>query len=327
MESTNPDRPIAIEIENCRDILRVYSDGSISRSARPSFNVPVSDDGSVHHKDLLFDPSHDLRLRLYLPQSDGQKKLPIFYYFHGGGFCIGSRDWPNFHNYCLRLASALPAVVVAPDYRLAPEHRLPAALDDAFASLEWLGTAAAEEEMGEVADFGRVFVSGDSAGGSIAHHLVVRVAGGGGRGRGVFGPARIRAFVLLMPFFGGETHSVSEAECPVDAFLNLQLNDRYWRLSLPLGATRDHPYSNPFGPESPSLEPLELAPMLVVVGGRDLLRDRAADYARKLKGLGKEAELVEFEGMQHGFFTINPGSAQAEELMRVLRRFIAKHAG
>uniref|UniRef100_A0A0A9GEA3 Alpha/beta hydrolase fold-3 domain-containing protein n=1 Tax=Arundo donax TaxID=35708 RepID=A0A0A9GEA3_ARUDO len=125
-----------------------------------------------------------------------------------------------------------------------------------------------------------------------------------------------------MPFFGGAARTRSEAECPDEAFLNRPLNDRYWRLSLPEGATADHPVANPFGPGAPALDAVELAPTLVVVGGRDILRDRAVDYAARLKAAGKPVEVREFEGQQHGFFTIDPWSDASAELMRVIKRFV-----
>lgn len=101
---------------------------------------------------------------------------------------------------------------------------------------------------------------------------------------------------------------------------------RFWRLSLPVGETTDHPLVNPFGPASPPLERLDLDPILVVVGGADLLKDRAEDYAKKLKSWGKKVEYVEFEGKQHGFFTIDPNSHSAKELMLIIKQFIAANS-
>lgn len=101
--------------------------------------------------------------------------------------------------------------------------------------------------------------------------------------------------------------------------------DRFWRLSLPVGANTDHPLSNPFGPTSPSLDLVPLDPILVVVGSCDLLRDRAEEYARKLKEWGKQVEFAEFPGQQHGFFTIDPWSDPSNELMSVIKRFMAKN--
>lgn len=215
------------EVDECRGVLRVYSDGSIVRSSHSSFDVPVHDDGSVLWKDVLFDPRHDLQLRLYKPASSSGK-LPIFYYIHGGGFCIGSRTWPNCQNYCFRLASQLQAVVISPDYRLAPENRLPAAIEDGYQAVKWLQAQALVENpdpwLTEVADFGRVFISGDSAGGNIAHNLAVQLALG--RGSSELGPVAVKGFVLLAPFFGGTVRTRSEALGPKDAFLNLELIDR-----------------------------------------------------------------------------------------------------
>lgn len=313
------------EVDECRGVLRVYSDGSIVRSDKPSFSVPVIDDGSVLWKDVVFDADQNLQLRLYKPASPSLSKLPIFYYIHGGGFCIGSRTWPNCQNYCFKIALELEAVIVAPDYRLAPENRLPAAIEDGYEAMKWLKNQAVAEEpdtwLTEVADFSRVFISGDSAGGNIAHNLAVRL----GAGSPELAPARVRGYVLLAPFFGGTVLSKSEAEGPKDAFLNWELIDRFWRLSVPVGETTDHPLINPFGPKSPNMEVMELDPILVVAGGADLLKDRAEEYAMKLKNWGKKVDYLEFEGQQHGFFTINPNSDSSKALMQQIKRFIVEN--
>ncbi|KAJ0966355.1 hypothetical protein J5N97_027493 [Dioscorea zingiberensis] len=125
-----------------------------------------------------------------------------------------------------------------------------------------------------------------------------------------------------MPFFSGEQRTSSEARCPPDAFLNLELNDRYWRLSLPRGVTRDDPISNPFGPGGPDLESVRFESMMVVVGGSDLLRDRGVEYATRLKELGKPVELAEFEGQQHGFLSLDPWSQPSDQAMASIKRFI-----
>ncbi|CAN1187298.1 Probable carboxylesterase 15 [Linum perenne] len=317
----------ASDFEECRGVLRVYKDGSIWRSSEPSFSVPVNDDGSVLWKDAIFDPQNNLSLRLYKPSScSSNKLLPIFYYIHGGGFCIGSRTWPNCQNYCFKLAMELEAVVIAPDYRLAPENRLPAAIEDGYMAVKWLQDQALAEEpdtwLTDAADFRKVFICGDSAGGNIAHNLAVRL----GATSLQLAPVVVKGYVLLAPFFGGTVLSKSEAEGPKDAFLNLELIDRFWRLSVPMGDTTDHPLINPFGTNSKDLTPVTLDPILVVVGGSDLLKDRGQDYAEKLKKLGKMVEYVEFDGQQHGFFTINPDSEPAKKLMQVIKSFIAHNS-
>lgn len=118
-------------------------------------------------------------------------------------------------------------MVVAPDYRLAPENRLPAAIEDGFVAMKWLQGQAEMEEgdewLTEVADFGRVFVSGDSAGGNIAHNLAVWL----GASSVQLDPVRVKGYVFLAPFFGGTVLTKSEAEGPKDAFLNWELIDRF----------------------------------------------------------------------------------------------------
>ncbi|KAJ9693808.1 hypothetical protein PVL29_009666 [Vitis rotundifolia] len=310
-------------VEDFQGVLQVYSDGSTLRSATLPFNIPVHDDGSVIWKDCAFDKHHNLHLRLYRPAvSDATAKLPILYYLHGGGFCVGSRTWPNCHNCCLRLASGLHALVVAPDFRLAPEHRLPAAVDDAWTSLKWLQTQALSENceawLSEGVDLERVFVVGDSSGGNMAHHLAVQL----GAGSPELEPVRVRGYVLMAPFFGGSVRTRSE-EGPSEAMLNLAILDRFWRLSIPEGGTKDHPLANPFGPASPSLEPLKLDPILVVVGGNELLKDRAEDYAKRLKEMKKDIGYVEFEGKEHGFFTNDPYSEAGNAVLQLIKRFIS----
>lgn len=190
--------------------------------------VPCADaTAAVRWKDVVYDETYDLSLRVYVPSGAGANKLPVLVYFPGSGFCIGSFAMLDFHAAFLRLAVELPAVVLSADYRLAPKHRLPAALDEAESLFSWLRAQAAASSAGagadpwlaDSADFGRVFVSGDSAGANIAHHVAVRV----GWGILAADPAIIAGCILLWPYFGGERRTASEASCPADVFLTLPL--------------------------------------------------------------------------------------------------------
>ncbi|KAL6880185.1 hypothetical protein ACP4OV_011750 [Aristida adscensionis] len=316
-------------VEDCLGQVQLLSDGTVRR---PPAELVLHGDAAlpsgapVQWKDVVYDEARSLRLRMYVPCAAGAKKHPVLVYFHGGGFCVGSFATPLFHAACLRLAAELPAVVLSADYRLAPEHRLPAALDDAGALFSWLRAQAAvatDQWLAGAADFGRVFVSGDSAGANIAHHVAVRL----GSGSLAAAPARVAGCVLLWPYFGGEERTASEsaaATCAADGFLTLALSDQMWRMALPAaGATRDHPAANPFGPDSPPLGATELPPLLVAAGERDMLVDRIRDYVARLKAMGKErVELVEFAGMGHAFSIFQPESEASAELVSVVRRFV-----
>ncbi|XVF31403.1 hypothetical protein REPUB_Repub16aG0143000 [Reevesia pubescens] len=318
-------------VEDCFGLLKLYSDGSISRIPEIPCDTPLINDDSVLYKDLLFDAKLNLHLRLYKPSSStmtSPTKLPILFYFHGGGFCFGSRTFPHFHNLSICLANAFNMLVIAPDHRLAPEHRLPAAIDDACLALKWLQGQAMHGNNDHMdtwltgVEFGRVFVLGDSSGGNLAHHLAVRFKAGSIE----LAPVRVRGYVLLSPFFGGSERTKSEEERPCEAFWNLEMYERFWRLSIPVGSTFDDPLVNPFGPCSQSLEEVALDPILVVVGGSEILRDRLEDYARRLKQLGKKIEFVEFEGEQHGFFTDHPLSEVAKKVIQHIRDFILENS-
>lgn len=163
------------------------------------------------------------------------------------------------------------------------------------------------------ADFDNIFISGESAGGNLTHHLALK-----------FG-TRLKGYILLLPFFGGVQRTESEASCDKNAFLNLELSDRYWRLALPAGSTRDDPLANPFGPGGPEWEEVEVGPMVVAVGGEDLLRDRGKVYGRRLREMGKNVEVVEIGGQQHGFFPMRPLSEAADELVRVIKKFMIQN--
>ncbi|OEL35033.1 putative carboxylesterase 15 [Dichanthelium oligosanthes] len=313
-------------VEDLPGILQLLSDGTVVRfddyDMLPPPTVPPA--LPVQWKDVVYDAAHGLKLRVYKPPA-ACGKLPVLVYFHGGGYILGTFSLPNFHACCLHLAGELPAIVLSADYRLAPEHRLPAALDDAAAVMSWVRAQAVaaggdgDPWLAESADFGRVFVAGDSAGGNIVHHVAVRLGSGELPG---LDPARVAGHVMLCPLFGGVERTASEAELPPGPFLTLPGYDRLWRLALPPGATRDHPFANPFGPESPALGGVALLPMLVVAAELDLLRDRVADYVARLKAMGKPVELVQFEGQHHGFFVVEPAGEAASEVVRLVKRFV-----
>ncbi|KAM3225232.1 hypothetical protein ACQJBY_058150 [Aegilops geniculata] len=277
-------------VEDCLGVVQLLSDGTVTRPTRSFLSDPpvrdVRRDLPVQWKDVVYDEAHRLRLRMYRPTTSiglaggGEKKLPVLVCFHGGGFCIASFEHPSFHAVALRIAHDLPAIVLSADYRLAPEHRLPAAHHDAEAVFSWLhrhavSGPAADAWLAESADFERVFVWGDSSGGNISHHIAVRYGSGGLD----INPVRIAGCVLLGPYFGGEERMASEACSPADVLMSLALFDQMWRLALPAGATRDHPAANPFGPESAPLDDVPFPPVLVLNAEHDLLRDRTADYS------------------------------------------------
>ncbi|KAM0045395.1 putative carboxylesterase [Helianthus debilis subsp. tardiflorus] len=105
------------------------------------------------------------------------------------------------------------------------------------------------------------------------------------------------------------------------------LTNRFWRMALPVGKTLDHPFANPFGPESPSLELVKLDPILLIVGGDEIMKDRVILYAEELKKLQKTIHYVEIEGKQHGFLTNEPYSDVSDSVFNLIKDFVFKHFG
>jgi len=320
------------EVENLNGILKVYADGTIFRVEDPGMFVEASlqGEGGVASKDVVLNEKLGLWVRLYLPSSHIQqqtenRRLPLIVYFHGGGFCVASPALPTFHNFSLKLSATVGAIVVSVAYRLAPEHRLPAAYDDCITALQWVSSHAGDGAdlehdpwLDSHADFSAVYLIGDSAGANIAHH-VVTLRGG----VEAWNPITLRGSILVEPYFGGEQRTRSESECPRDAVLNLEGSDACWRLSLPVGNDRDHPFSNPRSPGAPKLEEMSLPPLLVVIGGRDMLRDRDLDFCESLKQCGKSVEVMVAEEEEHGFYVLKPDCPSSQRLMERISHFIS----
>lgn len=320
--------------EELEGFIRVYRDGSVERFSSFVSDVSPSDkpDEAVASRDVIIDAETRVWARLYLPRStstDEQKhgKLPVVIYFHGGGFVMGSPAWSIYHAFMCRLASEIKSVIISVGYRLAPERRLPVAYDDCFSAVEWVcrqaarvGQAKAQtlNEPGEswlrsYCDFSRCFLAGDSAGGNITHHVASRAA------KANMKPLHIRGAIIIQPFFGGESRSKWECETS-DAGLSQKWIDVFWKLSLPLGANRDHFACNPI--TSSKLRDVLLPPVLLCISERDVLRERNLEYFETLKRAGKNVRHVIFKDVGHAFQLLQPESPRIQEMTNTIRNFI-----
>jgi acetyl esterase/lipase len=226
-------------------------------------------------------PAGDLPVRVYTPA--GQGPFPVVVFFHGGGWVVGTID--TYDPLCRALAAAVPAVVVSVGYRLAPEHRWPAAAEDAYAATLWASRHAAE--LGGAQH--RLAVAGDSAGGNLA--AVVALAA-----RDLGGPA-IGFQLLVYPALDAAADTASWAEFADGFYLTAAGMRWYW----------DHYLGGADG-TAPDASPLRAAffgglpPALVLVADHDILRDEGEAYAARLREAGVAATASRCEGMVHGFF-------------------------
>ncbi|KAF7072873.1 hypothetical protein CFC21_077949 [Triticum aestivum] len=300
------------------DDYRIYRSGKMDRLCRPAREPTGLDPATgVTSKDVVLDPDTGVSVRLFLPTSpDPSKKLPILVFYHGGGFLVESAVSPQYHNYVASLAAAAGVVAVSVEYRLAPEHPVPAAYDDAWAALSWAASAQ-DEWLAEHGDSARLFLAGDSAGGNIVHNVLIRAS---------FQPApRVEGAILLHPRFGGNTFLEGEVEAKAKDMAMI------WEFACP-GAVggADDPRMNPMAPGAPGMENLRCERMLVCAGEKDWLaaRDRAyyaAVTTSAWRGSVSRGGVawIESEGEGHVFFLKKPDCARAKELMARVVAFIA----
>jgi acetyl esterase len=250
-------------------------------------------------------PLGDIPLRLYWPP--GPPPQAAIVYFHGGGHVIGSLD--THDGVARNLCAGVGALVVSVDYRMGPEHRFPAAVDDSFAALRWTHDNAASLGI----DPDRLAVSGDSAGGNLAAVLAIMARDAGG--------PRLRLQVLVYPVadfaFGTDSYgryATGYGVLTQDAmtwfrrhYLNSEAEAADWRAS-PIRA------ANLKG----------VAPAFIVTAECDVLHDDGVGYARALERAGVPVAHRTYAGMIHGFFGMVPmvdGAVEAQrDVVHALKR-------
>ncbi|KAJ8752989.1 hypothetical protein K2173_008724 [Erythroxylum novogranatense] len=290
-------------------------DGTIKRLVQFPEAPPSPDPTSttkVLSKDITLNEANKTWVRIYLPRetldSPTTNKLPLIVYVHGGGFVMLSAASEIIHDYCFQMANDFPAIVVSLDYRLAPEHRLPAAYDDAVEALHWVKTTD-EEWLTKYGDYSKCFLMGASAGGNVAYHLGLR----GATFVDDLQPLKIKGLILQQPFFGGVARSESEVRLANDVVLSIPVIDLMWNLSLPIGADHDHEYSNPtVGGGSQDLDQIKSLGWTVMVTGSegDPLVSRQKEVAKLMKQKGIRVISHFGEGGCHGDFVTSPDKAK-----------------
>lgn len=228
-------------------------------------------------------PAGELPVRIYTPPGDGPH--PMLMYFHGGGFVLCNLD--THEKICRALSTESGCIVVSVDYRLAPEHRYPAAVEDCLAATRWAAAHAAELGGDPV----RMAVAGDSAGGNLAAVVALRARDEGG--------PDLRGQLLIYPITDHyEPGTPSYRENAEGYFLTQK--GMQWFLDHYLGEEFDRTDPNVFPLHAGALE--ALPPALVITAGFDPLRDEGILYAERLRKAGVDTVHRHWEGMIHGFF-------------------------
>jgi acetyl esterase len=230
-------------------------------------------------------PAGDIPIRLYAPQ--GQGPFPLVIFFHGGGFVVGDLDTAD--EMCRTLCWGAGCSVLSVDYRLAPEHKFPAAPDDCLAATRWAAAHAAEFN----ADPARLVVAGDSAGGNLAAVTALRVRDEGG-------PA-LCGQLLIYPVTDYHTPPTASYLANAHGYLlTREMMIWFWAHYLNCAREASHPHAAPL--RAPDLR--GLPPALVITAEYDPLRDEGERYAARLQQAGVPTVQARYAGMIHGFFML-----------------------
>jgi acetyl esterase len=251
-------------------------------------------------------------IRVYRPRAE--QPLPALLYFFGGGWTLGSLE--TCDAVCLALANTAGCLVISVGYRLAPEHRFPAAVEDCHEALAYITAHAAE--FG--ADPTRLAVGGDSAGGNLAAAVALLTRSDADAD---VVPLKLAGQLLVYP----NTDQLADDD-------SLRANDDPWLFNhKSVGWYRGHYLADDADAANPLASPLRapdvsgLPPALVITAEYDPLRDQGEAYAARLAEAGVDVELTRYPGMVHGFFTmldtVDAARAAVEQASAALNRWFA----
>ncbi|MFT3972093.1 MAG: alpha/beta hydrolase [Amaricoccus sp.] len=238
-------------------------------------------------------------VRLYQPTERRNDWLLV--YFHGGGFSIGSIE--THDNVARDLCETLGCTAMSVEYRLAPEHRFPAAPDDCLAAVRWAAENAAE--LGISPD--HIVLAGDSAGGNLATVTCLRLRDEGG-------PKPLGQIMIYPVTDHYDPATQSYTDFATGYLLTRQAMIRFWDLYLNDASERHHPHAAPIRADDLS----GLPPALVMTAGYDPLRDEGEAYAARLQEAGVPVKVIRYDGLIHGFTrmttTISAATATLEDI-------------
>ena len=256
------------------------------------------------------DGADPMRLRVYVPEAvrDAEGNLPVILYFHGGGFIMGSIE--DHDPLCGKIADECRAVVIAADYRLAPEYPFPACIEDAVFTAEW----AVKNAHAYGGDPGRMLAAGDSSGANMAAVLALLARDGQA--------PEISGLILFYGIYGciplEETESArlygqGGYVLPVDAAKAMM------NLYVPEDADPDDFRLNP----GRAADLSNMPPAVVVTAELDPLRDDGEEFARRLEACGNDARLIRMDGMMHGFMLYWQRFSRAGKLLEDIGRTVS----
>jgi acetyl esterase len=238
------------------------------------------------------------KLRIYRNNSSPAKR-PVIVYFHGGGFVMGSIT--SHDSVCRDLAKATACAVISVAYSLAPESKHPVPIEEGLQVLGWLQRS---DDLNGI-DASRIFLAGDSAGGTIALGIATdpRLA------------IRLNGLVLIYPALDPDLSTESMEQLATGHFLTMAMLKEFWNMYQ--GDTAYHVPTD--------VELNTLPPVILISGGKDVLRDEGFALVKKLHALGKDVEYAYYDDMLHGFMQHPRIVSRKTQAMQQIADFTKKH--
>nr|A0A2P1GIW2.1 RecName: Full=Catharanthine synthase; AltName: Full=Hydrolase 1; Short=CrHL1 [Catharanthus roseus]AVM85920.1 hydrolase 1 [Catharanthus roseus] len=310
--------------------IKIFKDGRVERLHNspyvpPSLNDPET---GVSWKDVPI--SSQVSARVYIPKISDHEKLPIFVYVHGAGFCLESAFRSFFHTFVKHFVAETKVIGVSIEYRLAPEHLLPAAYEDCWEALQWVASHVGLDNSGlktaidkdpwiiNYGDFDRLYLAGDSPGANIVHNTLIRA----GKEK-LKGGVKILGAILYYPYFIIPTST----KLSDDFEYNYTC---YWKLAYPNApGGMNNPMINPIAENAPDLAGYGCSRLLVTLVSMisttpDETKDINAVYIEALEKSGwkGELEVADFDADYFELFTLE--TEMGKNMFRRLASFI-KH--
>jgi acetyl esterase len=268
-----------------------------ARQALKSLFVPEQKEAiqKVEDRKIPGPSGHQIPVRIYTPA--GTAPFPLLVYFHGGGWVLG--DIESHDGTSRELANKAGCIVVSVDYRLAPEHKFPAAPEDCYAATKWVALNAAS--FG--GDPTRIAVGGDSAGGNLAAAVAQMAADRGAPG--------LVHQLLIYPVTNYAFDTPSYRENGDGYLLTRDMMQWFWKQYLSTDEDGKTAYASPMQ----AREVRRVAPAFVITAEFDPLRDEGEAYAARLKEAGVPVEVKRYDGAIHGFFNLGHVMDQGKQVM------------
>ena len=302
--------------KSMRRVLKALSfDGIEVEASRHLANLKAIDPMKIFHKTIdykIYNGNHQIPVRIFLPGEKMEDDLPVFLFFHGGGWVTESID--NYERICARLASATEHIVVSVEYRLAPEDKFPSGLEDCYVVAKALYTGKFVLNVKPE----NITLIGDSAGGNLCAALSLMA-----RDRGEFMPSRqILIYPATYNDYTEKSPFASVKENGTDYLLTAGKMQDYIDLYAKNEEDKQNPYFAPYLAKDVSHQP----DTLILTSEFDPLRDEGEAYGKRLKEAGNHVQIHRIKGALHGYFALGIKHLYVQESFTYINAFLKGEA-